>query len=454
MIRFVDLFAGLGGFHVAATAVGGRCVFASEIDEGLRSSYERNFGVRPAGDLRRFPPREVPAHDLLCAGFPCQPFSKAGEQNGFRDRVRGTVIFNVLEILRVRKPRMLVLENVPHFTRHREGRTYDTLVSRIRSLGYSVDARELSPDEFGVPQIRKRMYLVGVRGSLEAFRWPVPDANVPKADLREMLDSYPAEGRALGRGATRCINVWQEFLRLLPRDAKIPSFPVWSMEFGANYPTDRGRLTTKRLTELAKWRGAFGDRLHGSGREEILRGLPAYARAEFPHWKQRFIRQNREFYMEHRGALAKWIPKVRELPASFQKFEWNCQGGERNMWRYLLQFRASGLRVKRPTHAPSLVAINMTQVPIVGWERRYMTIRECARLQSLDGLKSFPLPTPGFRALGNAVNSHVAKLVIRELLKCAEEQGRWVGPNGGVVKGRRVADGRPRGGVLQGEVAA
>jgi len=102
-MKFVDLFAGLGGFHLAARRLGGRCVFASEIDEKLRGTYKANFGIEPGGDIRDIDPKDVPRHDLLCAGFPCQPFSKAGDQMGWKDALRGTVFFNILEILRHRR---------------------------------------------------------------------------------------------------------------------------------------------------------------------------------------------------------------------------------------------------------------------------------------------------------------------------------------------------------------
>ena len=159
--RFIDLFAGLGGFHQAAAHLGGECVFASEIDEDLRDVYEKNFGTKARGDIREVKPKEVPQHDLLCAGFPCQPFSKAGEQVGWDDAVRGTVFWNIVEILRRRRPKLVILENVAHFVRHDEGNTYQKVKQALESLGYKVDYHQFSPHQFGVPQIRERIYMVG-----------------------------------------------------------------------------------------------------------------------------------------------------------------------------------------------------------------------------------------------------------------------------------------------------
>src|SRR4030042_2648811 len=211
-MRFVDLFAGLGGFHLAASALGGRCVFACEMDEQLRETYESNFGILPAGDIREISPKKIPRHDLLCAGFPCQPFSKAGEQMGLKDSIRGTVFFNVGEILRHRRPEFVVLENVAHFVRHDEGNTYAKVKKALEKLGYDVRHAQLSPHRFGVPQIRERMYLVGRLGGLNGFRWPAPQTNGEELSIRVVLDKNPKEALPLSKQVIECLKTWQEFL--------------------------------------------------------------------------------------------------------------------------------------------------------------------------------------------------------------------------------------------------
>ncbi len=421
-MKFVDLFAGLGGFHLAAKQLGGKCVFASEINSKLRKTYKFNFGIEPAGDIKKIDSKDVPSHDLLCAGFPCQPFSKAGEQMGWRDAVRGTVFFNIVEILRHRQPKFVILENVAHFVRHDQGNTYAKVKQSLESLGYEVRHAQLSPHRFGVPQIRERMYMVGCLKGFNGFEWPKPESDGTELSIKDVLDSKPADAVGLSDQVISCLDTWQEFLQAFPEDEQLPSFPIWSMEFKATYPYKQDSLYKVKLERLRKSKGCFGRTLNTWYRRDILAQVPSYARAKegaFPKWKQAFIKQNRALYRKHQSWIKQWLPKIKRFPPSLQKLEWNCHGEERDIWKYVIQFRASGVRVKRPTTSPSLVAMTTTQVPIIGWERRYMTVRECARLQSMDGLKYLPNRTTAMAALGNAVNVKVARLVLESLLATA-----------------------------------
>ncbi len=418
-LRFADFFAGLGGFHQAAARLGCECVFASEINPKLRDLYKQNFGLVPEGDIRQIDPHRVPRHDLLCAGFPCQPFSKAGSQLGWKDSVRGTLFSNLLDIIEFRRPEFIVLENVAHFVNHDKGNTYLKVKRALQDLGYNVDSKQLSPHQFGVPHIRERMYMVARRRSLKAFRWPEPTHSASDLSLKNVLDKKPKDGLAISDRVRDCLNVWQLFLDLFPTSAKLPSFPIWSMEFGATYPYRRKNLRSLSLIELRRYRGSHGQKLDGATRAEIEMVLPSHARGDgevFPRWKQLFIQQNREFYVEHKARIDEWMPKILAFPPSLQKLEWNCQGEARSIWKHVIQFRASGVRVKRATTAPSLVAMTSTQVPIVAWEKRYMTPRECARLQSMDNLKVLPSGELAMEAFGNAVNTTVAELVLARLL--------------------------------------
>ncbi|MEX2285375.1 MAG: DNA (cytosine-5-)-methyltransferase [Gemmatimonadota bacterium] len=418
-MKFVDLFAGLGGFHLALRTLGHKCVFASEIDENLRKLYSRNFGLRPQGDLRAIKAADIPPHDILCAGFPCQPFSKAGEQLGTKCRLWGDLFADhVLRVLKRHRPTYFLMENVANLERHDGGRTWKRMRAQLEELDYTVDTNVVSPHHFGVPQIRERLFIVGSRVGLAHFSWPDKELVVP--DLRSILDSKPVEAKSLPDQVVRCLDVWQDFLDRAPKRVELPSFPIWTMEFGATYPyTKYDSLFSIRLRTLRHYRGCFGQSLNCHSRAEILERMPSYAQSEsgtFPRWKQLFIKQNRQFYDQNKKWIKPWLPKLRDFPASLQKFEWNCKGEVRDIWRYVIQFRASGVRVKRPTTAPSLVAMTTTQVPIIGWERRYMTPRECSRLQSMEALTHLPsAATHVCQALGNAINVEAVRRVAEQL---------------------------------------
>lgn len=421
---FVDLFAGLGGFHLALERMGGTCVFAAEWKEHLRDLYEENFGLRPEGDIKRVRPKDVPEHDVLVAGFPCQPFSKAGEQLGFECTEQGNLFFNVAAILKEKRPKHFILENVPNLLKHDEGRTWSGIKKILTRLGYNIRAERLSPHNFGIPQIRERLYIVGSLSSLEKFEWPATSA--AETNIDSVLDDNPVDAKQLSSRVVECLEVWNEFICSCPEGVELPYFPLWSMEWGATYPyeetTPYGLWKKFGIDGLKGFKGSHGTKIGClKTLEARWHALPSHARTEqrrFPLWKQKFIRQNRDFYQENKNWIDPWLPKILKFPSSLQKLEWNIKGGKRDIWEHVIQFRASGVRVKRRSTAPSLIAMTDTQVPIIGWQRRYMTPRECARLQSLDSLKSLPRSTTqAFHALGNAVNSNVVELVARELLK-------------------------------------
>lgn len=418
-LRFVDLFAGLGGFHVALGGLGHRCVFAAEVDPDLNALYERNFGLRPGADIR-FCWKDIPQHDILCAGFPCQPFSKAGNQKGFECPDSGDLFDYILKVVDRHRPPFLIFENVPNILRHADGETWARIRTSLSRRGYTVDHTEISPHQIGVPQVRTRAIIVAALSGLDHFSWPKTDFPAKNLSIHSVLEPQPDGGDRLSDQYIEYLDVWEDFLVRTSSVPKLPSFPIWSMEFGANYPLERPPAAYHHRYR-SRFRGSFGCPLKGLVPDSQLAQLPAYVRSSrepLPRWKVRYIEQNREFYEEHKSKLRGWLPKIRDFPASFQKFEWNWQDGTRTIWDKVVQFRASGIRVKNPATSPSLVALTTSQVPVIAAERRYMAIQECARLQSLDSLSELPsTKTAAFKALGNAVNSKVISQVAENLIQ-------------------------------------
>ena len=169
---FIDLFAGIGGFHQAAKALGGSCVFASEIDPHAQKAYAANYNLQPYGDITKIDATDIPDHDMLFAGFPCQAFSIIGAMKGFDD-TRGTLFFDIARILEEKKTNMFILENVKQLSTHDKGKTLDIILKTLESLGYKVYWKVLNALDFGLPQKRERTIIVGFLDHRILFNFPI-----------------------------------------------------------------------------------------------------------------------------------------------------------------------------------------------------------------------------------------------------------------------------------------
>lgn len=192
MFTFIDLFAGTGGLRLGFENIGGVCVFSSEIDRFARQTYQANFGDEPAGDITKINPSEIPRHDVLVGGFPCQPFSisgvskyaSLGRKHGFEDRTKGTLFFDIVRILQHHRPRAFLLENVKNLKSHDQGRTWGVIKTTLEELGYTVYTRILDA-KLIVPQHRERIFIVGFRDAIH-FEWPLIHDRKPR--IKDILE--------------------------------------------------------------------------------------------------------------------------------------------------------------------------------------------------------------------------------------------------------------------------
>lgn len=182
--KYIELFAGIGGFRIALDSLGGSCVFASEIDDACRDMYENHFGERPHGDITKINEQDIPDHDILTAGFPCQAFSIIGDRKGFDD-TRGTLFFDIERILYSKRPPAFILENVKNLFSHDGGRTYAVIHERLTALGYHLHATVLNGLDFGLPQKRERAIIVGF---IENVPFKFPDKIESYLSLDELLE--------------------------------------------------------------------------------------------------------------------------------------------------------------------------------------------------------------------------------------------------------------------------
>ena len=261
--KFVDLFCGIGGFHIAAVQNGGQCVFASDIDDAARAAYKANFDFDPHGDITEINEYEIPDHDLLCAGFPCQPFSIIGKRLGFDDK-RGSLFFDILRIMKAKKPQYAVLENVKQIVSHNKGKTLSFIINQLKEIGYKVSWKILNALDYGLPQKRERIIIVCVLGNLD-FSFPVKETackhlseilekNVEKkycvsARIREKRKSFHKSRFAL--------SIWHE-----NKSGNVTSHPFsCALRAGAshNYLLINGerRLTPREMLRLQGFPDAF-----------------------------------------------------------------------------------------------------------------------------------------------------------------------------------------------------
>jgi DNA (cytosine-5)-methyltransferase 1 len=386
-MNFIDLFCGIGGFHQALKNIGFECVFACDIDEGCRRTYEANHGIAPASDIRQVDPASIPEFDVLCAGFPCQPFSKAGFQKGFGDD-RGNLFFNICKIAELHKPKYMILENVRNLASHDSGNTWRVIRKSVDDLGYHTyeDPLILNALNFKIPQNRERVIIMCKRkdvGTLPAL----PDLQKSKSgvSLKDILCDHDKNKIS---GKMKVVEgVWDEFVKILVfNSVAIPKCPIWT------------------------------DWWDGDG-EGTAQDTPEKKAAFYEKYKG-WIEKNREFYSANKEILDPWLVSSRakkDWLGAVRKFEWQAGDlkSDDGMDKVLWTSRGSGIRVKRPDYAPTLVAL--AQVPVYGPESRRLTARELLRLQSFPDTFKYDEKNI-YKQVGNAVNVKMIERCARFLI--------------------------------------
>ena len=372
------MFAGIGGFHQAMTQLGGECVFASEIDQYAIDTYKKNFNIDANHDICDVNVEDIPAHDVLCAGFPCQSFSVAGKCEGFNDETRGTLFFEIERVLKYHKPKYIILENVKNLTSHDQGKTWRIIEEHLHNLGYRLTLQPLivSPHHFGIPQLRERVIILGLYDPTNAHK----PLNINLGLLKDkddnsiysVLDTDVDKKYNISNEEEKILNMWNEFYQGI--DLDVIGFPIW-FEWFKEKPTE----------DMSKWR-------------------------------KRVIERNNDLYERNKEFIDSWSQKYDNLEWCTKvqkKFEWQAGNRIDSLWEGLIQFRQSGIRVKAPNCFQTLVAI--VQTPIIGKYKRRLTVREAARLQSFpDDFILNENEKQAYKQLGNAVNVEVIK-------KCAEK---------------------------------
>jgi DNA (cytosine-5)-methyltransferase 1 len=331
---------------------------------------------------------------LLAGGFHCQSFSKAGYQNGFEDETKGTLFFYIKRILKYfydnDKPiKYFLLENVRNLVSHNGGNTWRVIIETLEELGYYVHKYPtiMSPTDLDpqVPQSRERVFIYGIHSKYFSKN-DLPDIgntfvsrnkNNVQLETSNILEKIVDIKYTIVDEKSICINMWQELLDYLPVK---PSFPIWGNYFHYDLRIDSEKC---------------------------------------PNWKRAMIERNQDFYNKHKDFIDRWAKKYNfwNLKSTYQKFEWQCQDELNKLEETILQFRPSGLRAKKPTFVPALVAIN--QIPIIYQNGvfRKLTPRECARLQSFpENFKICPIDSQAYKQFGNSVNVRVVEHISKILL--------------------------------------
>lgn len=413
---FVDLFCGIGSFHQAMSSLGGKCVFACDINQMCREVYCKNYKLDNddliiSDDIRRdAKEKKLPRFDVLCGGFPCQTFSKAGKRNGFQvvktetgaTDDRGQLFFSIVEILKDHPEcKYIILENVRNLADNAEN--WNIVCDELKKLGFIITEKPIieSPHHFGVPQVRERVYILGIKESAIQNQQLLREKKItremldinnfyqscPQNSIPMILDEKVDSKYYVSDEIVEVLDIWEEFLQ----NVKGVKSPFWLHKAGL---------------------GIYDDDQYKSD--------PIIGYNEMPLWKQQLVWRSREMYNNNYKFIDDWAERHHMCARILlhQKFEWNASRDCTSIKQGITQIRQSGVRVKNPDFFPSLVAMDNT--PIIWDEKlgkyRYLSPHESAKLQSFsDNFIFNESDSISYRQLGNSVNVKILKILCKQL---------------------------------------
>lgn len=400
-LRFLDLFAGIGGFHEAVLEHNSKseCIAAVEIDKFAAEVYEKTFNIEPLGDITD--PKVIrelddiivkKKLDFLLAGFPCQAFSKAGNQEGFQDQTRGTLFYSIKEILKNHKPKYFLLENVRNLLGHKSKdniKTFKIIEDTLDKLDYAFEYSILSPHRLKnkkIPQMRERIFIYGILDKKKN------ESNI-KTIKKDIETNFVRQSEVEMKNKKEIKKYLHKTKDIIIPQERLEALEIWE-ELNKSI---EGPLMSPIWLDVI-----FNKKLQTSELE----------------WKQKLINQNLDFYEKNKIEINKWYEKhngLKQFPASFRKLEWNAKTSIESVFDGIIQFRPSGIRIKKPDYFPTFVAINQT--PIIGWERRYITPEEIKKLFGFKKIKLGESASESYKQLGNTVSVDVVKVILDNLLE-------------------------------------
>ena len=380
-LKFIDLFCGIGGFHQALSQIGAKCVLACDIDKHCRRVYKKNYGLEPVSDVKKIDEKNMPDFDIICAGFPCQPFSNGGNKKSFDDE-RGLLFDEIMRIAKHKKPRFMFLENVKHILKVSKGEVLKYIKTKIDEHGYVLQLCRMSPHNYGIPQQRERIFFICVRKDIYNDAQVNVTAENLNLKVSDIAEKNPDPKYNIEPIVKNVLDAWDELIKQFKEGDKL-SPTILIHDYFRNY-------TKEQFSNLAKWKQDY-----------MTKNLPLITK---------YIKIIQPWYEKYKDILS-----VREI---YGKLEWQTGPLKKNdsIYNYFIQLRQSGIRVKKPYYFPTLVAIS--QIPIYGKEKRYITPRECARLQSFP--EDFQLDESDrvtYKQMGNSVNVYNVHTVIYSTLK-------------------------------------